>query len=188
MITLFQPYVAMVVMDASNYKDTGLQKTYSIHVYKEYLNFSASHFLIFADDTREPLHGHNYRVKVKGATNQLIDDMVFDFLDIKPIVKEVCDSLDHLLLLPGENPKVKITEDNGIITYEVPDGDVFQFPARDVKVLPIQNTSAERLANYLAREIHAIVLNRHDFKFEQLEVEVEESPGQSATYIFGGER
>ena len=51
--------------------------------------------MIFENGGREPLHGHNYRVQIKGEAPDLAGDMVFDFLDIKPIVREVCDFLDH---------------------------------------------------------------------------------------------
>ena len=37
---------------------------WSIEVEKEYLRFSAAHFLIFPDGSAERLHGHNYRVYV----------------------------------------------------------------------------------------------------------------------------
>ena len=37
---------------------------WSIEVDKEYLKFSAAHFLIFPDGSAERLHGHNYRVYV----------------------------------------------------------------------------------------------------------------------------
>ena len=36
-----------------------------IEVDKEYLKFSAAHFLIFPDGSAERLHGHNYRVYVE---------------------------------------------------------------------------------------------------------------------------
>ena len=49
--------------------------------------------MLFKDGSREPLHGHNYRVQVKGNAPELDDDMVFDFLNIKPIVRKICDSL-----------------------------------------------------------------------------------------------
>jgi len=37
---------------------------WSIEVEKEYLKFSAAHFLIFPDGSAERLHGDNYRVFV----------------------------------------------------------------------------------------------------------------------------
>lgn len=156
---------------------------YSIKVYKQYFNFASSHFLIFEDGTREPLHGHNYRVMIKGEAGNLKGDMVFDFLDIKPIVREVCDSLDHKLLLPKENPQIEIYHKSSNIEVKTPCGSLFSFPENDILLLPIQNTSAERLAIYLCSEIRRITYERYQFRFQTLEVEVEETPGQSAIYL-----
>lgn len=160
-----------------------MENNYSIKVYKQYFNFASSHFLIFDDDTREPLHGHNYRVMIKGDAPKLEADMVFDFLDIKPIVREVCDSLDHKLLLPGENLKLEIATQNENFVVTTPDKSIFSFPKSDVLILPIQNTSAERLAIYINSEIRRLTKERFNFCFDSLEVEVEETPGQSAIYI-----
>ncbi|MCO4793450.1 MAG: 6-carboxytetrahydropterin synthase [Bacteriovoracaceae bacterium] len=160
---------------------------FSIKVYKEYFNFACSHFLIFEDGSREPLHGHNYRVKVKGDSPKLTADMVFDFLDIKPIVREVCDSLDHKVLIPGENLKLETQLTDTNINLKTPDGSTFSFPKQDVLILPIQNTSAERLAIFIGHEIKSIVKKRFDFQFSSLEIEVEETPGQSAVHLFKGD-
>jgi 6-pyruvoyltetrahydropterin/6-carboxytetrahydropterin synthase len=157
---------------------------YSIKVYKQYFNFAASHFLIFKDGSREPLHGHNYRVQVKGENTKLEADMVFDFLDIKPIVREVCDSLDHKLLLPGENPQLNISTQKKNYFIQCPDGDEFSIPKKDVLILPIPNTSAERLAVYMAHEIKTLLKARFNFSFKQMEIEVEETPGQCAVYSY----
>jgi 6-pyruvoyltetrahydropterin/6-carboxytetrahydropterin synthase len=164
-----------------------LPMDFSIKVYKQYFNFACSHFLIFEDGSREPLHGHNYRVKVKGDSPKLTGDMVFDFLDIKPIVREVCDSLDHKLLLPGENPRLELTEKGSNLELRTPDGSYFSFPKQDVLILPLQNTSAERLAIFIGHEIKSIVKKRFGFQFSQLEIEVEETPGQSAVHVFKDE-
>ncbi len=42
-----------------------MRETYAIRVYKQYFNFGSAHFLIFADGSREELHGHNYQVQVR---------------------------------------------------------------------------------------------------------------------------
>lgn len=160
---------------------------YSIKVFKQYFNFACSHFLIFPDGTREPLHGHNYRVSVTGRTTQLSNDMVFDFLDIKPIVREVCNSLDHRLLLPGENSQVKISELNANWEYRTPDGSFFSFPKKDVIILPLPNISAERLATYISEQVAAKTWEKFNFKFRELEIEIEETPGQSAAYTIKDE-
>jgi 6-pyruvoyltetrahydropterin/6-carboxytetrahydropterin synthase len=139
--------------------------------------------MIFENGTREPLHGHNYRVMVKGETPELSGDMVFDFLDIKPIVREVCDSLDHKLIIPKEHPQIRIDKNelNTIIT--TPDQSLFSIPTSDVLCLPIANTSSELIAVYISSEIRRITLERFKFKFSQIEVEVEETPGQSAVFV-----
>lgn len=139
--------------------------------------------MIFENGTREPLHGHNYRVQVKGEAPQLAGDMVFDFLDIKPIVREVCDSLDHKLLIPKNNHLLKIYSENKNIVIITPDECFFSIPETDVLLLPILNTSSERIAAYLCDEIRTKVKERFGFTFTSLELEVEETPGQSAVYV-----
>jgi 6-pyruvoyl-tetrahydropterin synthase len=139
--------------------------------------------MIFENGTREPLHGHNYRVQVKGEAPQLEGDMVFDFLDIKPIVREICDSLDHKLLIQKDNKHIRIYTENKNLVIVAPDDAVFSIPASDVLLLPILNTSAERIAVYVCDEIRKKVHQRFGFSFTSLEVEVEETPGQSAVYL-----
>lgn len=139
--------------------------------------------MIFENGGREPLHGHNYRVMVKGEAPALAGDMVFDFLDIKPIVREVCDFLDHKLLIPKDNKNLKIFTEKKNYVIETPDESVFSIPMTDVLLLPIQNTSAERIAVYICDEIRNKVKTKFGFAFNSLEVEVEETPGQSAVYL-----
>lgn len=160
-----------------------LEQQYSIKVYKQYFNFAASHFLIFDDGTREPLHGHNYRVMFKGEALKLSGDMVFDFLDIKPIVREVCDSLDHKLLLPKLNSTLEIHSSEQNYNIKTPCGARFSIPQDDVLLLPILNTSAERLAIYICDKVREKVWSNFNFRFKTLEIEVEETPGQSAVYV-----
>ena len=139
--------------------------------------------MIFEDGGREPLHGHNYRVLVKGEAPDLKEDMVFDFLNIKPIVREVCDSLDHKLLIPKDNKHLKIYSDKKNTIIETPDESYFSIPQQDVLLLPIQNTSAERIAVYISEEVRRLVKERFKYQFSSLEVEVEETPGQAAVFL-----
>ena len=139
--------------------------------------------MIFENGTREPLHGHNYRVQVKGEAPDLAGDMVFDFLNIKPIVREVCDSLDHKLLIPKENNFLKIYTDKKNYIIETPDESYFSIPQTDTLLLPILNTSSERIAVYISEEIRKKVQQRFGYTFTSLEVEVEETPGQSAVFL-----
>lgn len=165
-----------------------MNNKFSIRVFKQYFNFASSHFMIFKDGTREPLHGHNYRIQVKGNSHSLTDDMVFDFLDIKPIVRKICDLLDHKLLLPALNSHLKIKEVENNYQIETPDKSFFSIPKTDVLLLPIENTSAERFAIYIAEQIQLNISQTFKFQFDELEVEVEETPGQSAIYILKKEK
>ena len=73
-----------------------MRESYAIRVYKQYFNFGSAHFLIFADGTREELHGHNYQVQVKLEGAVIEGDLVVDFIPFKPVVKALCDELDHV--------------------------------------------------------------------------------------------
>lgn len=139
--------------------------------------------MLFKDGSREPLHGHNYRVQIKGNALELDNDMVFDFLDIKPIVRDICNSLDHKLLIPRDNDKIRIEEREKNFQFITMDESVFSIPKTDVLILPIENTSAERIACYLAYQIRDAVKAKFNFEFKELEVEVEETPGQSAIFV-----
>lgn len=163
------------------------QPDYSIKVYKQYFNFASAHFMIFQDGSREPLHGHNYRIQLRARAPRLEDDMVFDFLNIKPIVREICDGLDHKLLIQGECPLLKISDRNDQWCLEMPDQTSMLLPKQDVLILPILNTSVERLAIYLCQRIRDKVKEKFSFEFSSLEVEVEETPGQSAVYEWKSE-
>ncbi len=139
--------------------------------------------MIFENGSREPLHGHNYRVQVKGEAPELADDMVFDFLNIKPIVRQICDSLDHKLLIPKDNKFLKIYSEKKNYVIETPDESYFSVPMTDTLLLPILNTSAERLAVYICDQIRSLVWDKYKYSFTSLEVEVEETPGQAAVYL-----
>ena len=55
------------------------------------------------------------------------------------------------------------------------------FPRGDCVLLPIENTTAELLARYIAGRLLESLRTREGFVPEVLRVEVEEGPGQSAT-------
>ena len=62
-------------------------------------DFSAAHFL-----TGESLHGHNFSVEVKvyGKLNERL--MVMDFADLKNALDNICDEMDHKVLISKYNP------------------------------------------------------------------------------------
>lgn len=72
--------------------------------------FAASHFLTKYKGKCENLHGHNYKLEVTVLGQIREDDLVFDFVDLKNIVKEkVTEKLDHTHLNDKfENPSAEI--------------------------------------------------------------------------------
>lgn len=155
---------------------------FSIEVAKDYFNFAAAHFLLFADGAREALHGHNYQaaVAVEGELDRA--GVVLDFITFKPLVKEVCDALDHRTLIQAKSPLLKIEKlpKEIRIAYR---GQRIVLPRRDVVLLPLINTSTELLAEHLAVEIKKKLRQRFPAARPRLiEVAVEESRGQSGIY------
>jgi 6-pyruvoyltetrahydropterin/6-carboxytetrahydropterin synthase len=156
--------------------------TFRISVSKDYLTFAAAHFITFRGHACESLHGHNYRVGI--VIEGPIDPechFVVDFAVLKRIVRARVDQLDHRVLLPTSNPKLVFRETAGMTFVEYLGTQTYQFPTRDCAMLPIANTTAEMLAQWFAIQV------RDDLRaaggaIDLLEIEVEESVGQSATY------
>ncbi len=158
-------------------------ESYAVRVYKQYFNFGSAHFLIFGDGSREELHGHNYKVEVDVEGDTIAGDLVLDFILFKPIVKAICDSLDHRTLLPRFNARLEVTELPDRVEARFADGSFFCFPRRDVLVLDLPNTSTEMLATYISKAIMAELPTRiPDARIKAMSVSVEESPGQSGVY------
>jgi 6-pyruvoyltetrahydropterin/6-carboxytetrahydropterin synthase len=152
---------------------------YRVVVGKEVLVFAAAHFITFGDGGCESLHGHNYRVGV--TLTGVLDrhSLVYDFIALRRDMEDLLSELDHRLLLPASNPDLKLTSAGSEV--EVRHGDRrYVFPESDVVVLPVPNTTAEKIAEYLGGRLAAELRKARADTVERLEVEVEETPGQSA--------
>lgn len=157
---------------------------WSIEVEKEYFKFSAAHFLIFPDGRAERLHGHNYRVflEVEGRLSE--HGLVIDFTVIKPLVRELLDSLDECFLLPGEHPWLRIEEDGDSLVVRHGDRR-YVVPRADCRVLPINNTSSENLAAWIGRELRRLLPAEFpDVEVRRLRVAVQETSGQRGVYTY----
>ncbi len=160
-------------------------ESWGIDLSKEYLKFSAAHFLIFPDGSSERLHGHNYRVFVQLEAGLDEHGLVIDFKRIKPVVREICDGLDEHWLIPGEHPVLRYAEREDGVTEVWYKGLYYAAPTQDVIVLPINNTSSENLATWIGRALR----ERLEQRFPQavishLRVGVEETQGQQGIYRY----
>jgi 6-pyruvoyltetrahydropterin/6-carboxytetrahydropterin synthase len=156
---------------------------YRVSVTKDYLVFSSAHFITFAGHRCEGLHGHNYRVRVtiEGALNEEAW-FVFDFVELKGIMKRLCDEIDHLVLLPLESDRVKVEEDREIVRVSVDGQPRYMFPRRDCALLPIPNTTVEMLAKLLTARLQDAIGTDASGPLTAIEMEVEENFGQTAVY------
>jgi 6-pyruvoyltetrahydropterin/6-carboxytetrahydropterin synthase len=151
---------------------------FKVHVSKDYLIFCAAHFITYEGES-EPLHGHNYRVSVTVEGSLQADDYVFNFVTLKRLMRTLVDQLDHRTLLPENNPHFRITRENGEVTVAV-ENHRYVLPESDVLILPLSNTTAEKLAEYLAGQLRAKIGDT--VNLTACEMEVSEVEGQSAIY------
>ena len=144
------------------------------------LKFAAAHMAALGDEL-EPLHGHNYLVKCRVDGALTSDRWVIDFSALKTYVREVCDFLDHHFLLQERSPLLDITRDGDtwVVGFR---GRSYRFPEADVRALPIENTTAELLAEYIAEQVAERLKAHGHTNITRLAVEVEEMPGQSGGY------
>ena len=158
-------------------------ESFRVTVTKDYLVFASAHFITFAGHRCEGLHGHNYRASVtlEGALNQEAW-FVFDFVELKRIMKRLCDEIDHVVLLPLQSDRVKVAEDGEIVNVSVDGKPRYVFPRKDCALLPIPNTTVEMLARLLTERLRRELDAGGARGLTAIEMEVEENFGQSAIY------
>lgn len=149
-------------------------------VEKGNLRFSAAHFISFGGKC-ERLHGHNYAVSVELEGELTEDRYVFDFIVLKKIMRQICDSLDHHFLLPQRSKDLDIKKDDG--EWEIRfENRRYVLPTEDVLGLPVDNITAERLAEYICGQFVAALDEYDATNLTSVTIGVEESPGQTAFY------
>ena len=154
--------------------------TYRITLECNTLRFAAAHFATFDGDC-EPLHGHNYRVTLELAGSLTQDSWVLDFSEAKRLARGVCKELDHRFILQAESRVLTIARSE--TAYEVGFGDRrYVIPRADVAALPIDNSTAERLAEWFAGRVVAELAARSVTNVEMVTVGIEEAPGQTGWY------
>lgn len=144
------------------------------------LKFSSAHFITYGGKC-ERLHGHNYRVLVEIEGELGVDKLVFDFTVLKRLTREVCQRLNHRFLLPLHNPHLKLTSspDAWEICFQEKR---YVFPRTDVIELPIDNSTAECLAEYICNELRQALAEYDTSRLHTIMVGVEEAPTQVAYY------
>ncbi len=144
------------------------------------LHFTSSHFITYAGKC-ERLHGHNYNVSIELEGDLTSDSYVFDFVTLKKIGRAILETIDHRFLLAMNNPHLSIQQDP--TSWEICLRDKrYVVPAQDVKPLPVDNITAERLAEYIWGEVRSELQKDYPRNLKTLSIGVEEAPGQAAYY------
>ena len=160
-----------------------MQSNFRVQVSKDYLVFASAHFITFKGHQCETLHGHNYRVGVAVEGSVESETLfVLDFSVLKQIARRLVDRIDHKVLLPTLNPKLAFHEEGDRVSVDYFGQPTYVFPKRDCALLPIPNSTAEMLAQYLGTQMREELAAGGYTHLTSLELEVEENYGQSATY------
>lgn len=153
---------------------------YRVRVTKDHLVFSAAHFITYAENICERLHGHNWRVAAE-LTGPLDENRyVFDFIALRDALQNIVNELDHRVLLPMLHATIKVVANDREVeaTFEERR---WVFPREDCLLLPIENTTAELIAHWIAGRLReAIAGHESATNIELIQVEVEENFGQWA--------
>jgi 6-pyruvoyltetrahydropterin/6-carboxytetrahydropterin synthase len=160
-----------------------MPERFQVRVSKDYLVFCSGHFISYEGDKCERLHGHNYRaaIEVEGVLDE--NYYVFDFIQLKTRAKLITEELDHRMMLPTRNRVILLDESPTNIRVRYKDRE-WLFPRGDCVLLPIENTTAELLARYIGERLRDDLRTTCNYVPPVLRVEVEESFGQSATYMW----
>ncbi|HEX5472801.1 MAG TPA: 6-pyruvoyl tetrahydropterin synthase family protein [Lacipirellulaceae bacterium] len=152
-----------------------MSESFQVRIAKAEHVFSAAHFITF-DGHCERLHGHNYHLSAEIDGPLDASYLVIDFLLVRAKLREIVSELDHFVLLPTSNPKIRV-EDSGrevIATF----GDRrWTFPSGDCRLLPVANTTAELLAAYIGKRLMDS-LGAAVAAIERLQIAVDECDGQ----------
>ena len=156
------------------------------------LRFSSAH-VIPGHESCGFIHGHSYFVDIEIEGERAGEfEFVVDFKDVKGFTKEICDELDHRLLIPVYNNLIDIKDfdkEKGSISdlknqktvfFKI-DGKGYSIPSVDCVFLPLPYTSAEELSKFFAENLAEKLTENYD-NLEYISVCVNEGIGQGAMY------
>ncbi len=142
------------------------------------LRFSACHFI-----PNHPkcgcLHGHTYAISVRIEGEQ-VGEFIIDFEQVKGIVNNICDRLDHRVLIAEKDPRLRI-EKKGSVSIEIIESKKkYVLPSEDVVFLPTSSVSAEDLCKYFTSGIAKVLRSNGAENITKIHVRVDEGIGQGA--------
>jgi 6-pyruvoyltetrahydropterin/6-carboxytetrahydropterin synthase len=159
-----------------------MREQYHVRVTKDYLVFSAAHFITYGGDICERLHGHNYRVtaEVHGPLDE--NQYVVDFIVVRDALQRIVQTWDHHMLLPTKHPEIQVqTMDDDTFgdQVEVTFRDRrWMFPREDCILLQIPNTTTELLAQLIGKQLLEAIETETSARPTEIRLAVDENHGQ----------
>lgn len=147
--------------------------------------FPAAHFVV-GNRYCEPLHGHDYNIRVIAIGEMGRGQMVIDFLDLKPILRKVTSKLKGKILLPKNNNLIVFKEkndDNSLIVKIPSKNKKYIFPQTDIILLPVKNTTVEELSRYIGIKVLEEIKKLNVSNVRTIKVWVGETKNQGCWYI-----
>jgi 6-pyruvoyltetrahydropterin/6-carboxytetrahydropterin synthase len=124
------------------------------------------------------LHGHTYALhaEVTGDVDPTTG-FVMDFGTVKDVLREVADRLDHHVLVQTKSPHFSVREAKDGVAFEI-GAKRYEIPLPDAHLLPLEATTAEALAEYVADEVVRLV--EFPPTVRRLDVGLDETYGKGA--------
>jgi 6-pyruvoyltetrahydropterin/6-carboxytetrahydropterin synthase len=162
-------------------------RSWTIHIRKDYLKFSAAHMTVFPDGGKEALHGHNYQVELEVELTEpptLARLLSYDVF--KQALRAVCRDWDEKVLIASDNPWLE-TLSSGESEYEFRlCGKRYVLPADEVVALAVDNITVENLTRLLFDRFWETLGDNRAIAWREwvaaVRLRIDESRGQGATY------
>jgi 6-pyruvoyltetrahydropterin/6-carboxytetrahydropterin synthase len=122
------------------------------------------------------MHGHSYAVHIRIRGRPNADHIIADFGEIKKILRELCDEMDHKMLVPLKNRQLKVAHKGKNVILTTGEKS-YSFPKEDILELDIPSATAEGLARYILDRISPRLKRPN---IEEIEVGLDEGVGQGA--------
>lgn len=154
-----------------------------IHVARTQYKFSCAHMTVFADGSKERLHGHNYFVAVSLDLADISFEKILPFQEVKRRLGELCQEWKEHTLVALHNPHFEEIRNDGEEYEFVLCGKRYVLPREDVMLLAIDNVAVEPLAQLFAETLLERLGPIVTENVVGLEVNLSEVPGQGASAI-----
>jgi 6-pyruvoyltetrahydropterin/6-carboxytetrahydropterin synthase len=153
--------------------------THRIRIARAEHKFSCAHMTVFADGSKERLHGHNYTIALAVEVERVDLGAMIPFSPIKDVLRELCAAWKEHVLLAARNPWFVVVRDDHELEFTLC-GERYVMPRRDALLLPVDNISVEALAAHVAALVRDELV-RLAVPALAIDVAIEESPGQGAS-------